>query len=170
MQSTRIHLLAGIFAAILCLCFLAPDARAEDTKTCPQMSLCLGPLTIQPATAVAYQINLKTGDHLQGAILAGVSVMTDHFSIPLGGAALCGSGISPDLPGSKTAFQCDLFLSVTNWGAIGIGAQVYEGPQTGKTIFQGLLSFAATINSGGTASAFRSLKREVMAARTKAVE
>jgi hypothetical protein len=126
-------------------------------STCPQLALCVGSLqlTIQPFTALAYEIVPKTGDYLRGAAIIGVNATTDRFGVPLGVGFGCGGGIGS--AGATTAIQCLGLVNVSNFAAVGGGFQEYKDPMTGSAVWQGLVAVAGTLTFGGTPSAFKAL-------------
>ena len=139
------------------------DAPAQAAKPCPQLAICVGDFTIQPASAIAYQMNLKTGDYRQASAMIGLTGTTDALGIPLGLGAFCGSAFGEKISGASAAFQCAAGPVVTSWGALLLGFQTFKDPSTGNSVFQAVLSFAGTVTSGGTTAAFREVQTAAQA-------
>jgi hypothetical protein len=165
--------MAALFAMcltfFLAVCLFSWAARAQEpapASTCPPLAICVGQWTIQPASAVAYQVNLQTGGWAQGAVLVGFNGMTEISGVPVGAGLYCGAGFSSTTPG--TSKQCDLLLNASEWGGVGIGLEQFTGSD-GASIYQWLATFAGTITIGSTTSQAKALKRQLMEERSLAV-
>ena len=139
--------------AIVAQLLFTPIARAETIAPSPQLGFKITAwnVTFQPAAAVGVQLNLKTGELNRAAVLVGFAG-TWNGPLALGAGIYCGLGSATSGP---TAGQCNVLLSVANFGALGIGVQEYKSPITGQAIYQGLLTFAGNLNFGGTPSYFK---------------
>jgi hypothetical protein len=165
--------MAALFAMcltfFLAVCLFSWAARAQEpapASTCPPLAICVGQWTIQPASAVAYQVNLQTGGWKQGAVLVGFNGMTEISGVPVGAGLYCGAGFASTTPG--TSKQCDLLLNASEWGGVGIGLEQFTGSD-GASIYQWLATFAGTITIGSTTSQAKALKRQLMEERSLAV-
>jgi hypothetical protein len=121
------------------------SARADST---PQLGTCLDAANtwcIQPATAVGWQINLKTGDLRNAAVLLGYSIV-HQTGFAIGAGVYGGVGMSADGPNSP---QLDFLISLSNFGAAGVGVQRVSYPD-GVIGWQGLATFAGTLTFGGS--------------------
>ena len=142
-------LLVIVLAAATAFGVLALDRYAHAADASPQLGFSSQHLSFQPASALAYQLNLKTGDANRAAALVGFSGIYDGWVVPVGGAVLCGVGAATSGP---NAIQCNLGLLVSNFGAVLIGVQEYKDPNGGGAIYQGLLGVAGTLNFSGSPS------------------
>jgi hypothetical protein len=101
---------------------------------------------VVPAAAVGWQINLKTGDTANGVALLGLTLQHTFGSLPLGLGLYGGLGASNDNHGS---YQGCIGLSITNWGLI-CGGAAHVSFSDNSTAWQGMLTFAGQLTSGGT--------------------
>jgi hypothetical protein len=138
----KLKKIAIVIAIVVAIC-----SGTNRAVGCPQLAICSDSwhLTIQPAAAVGWQINLKTFDLLRVTNLIGVSLVWDA-RIPLGIGAYCGLGAS--LGDSPSAPQCDLLFSVANFGAISFGFQ-----RLASSDYQALLGIAFNLNVASTTTA-----------------
>lgn len=172
--SVRMAMLFGMaLTFFLAVCMFSWAARAQEptpapASTCPPLAICVGQWTIQPASAIAFQVIPSTGEYRQGAALVGLSAMTDQFGLPLGAVVFCGAGFGAGIPNGVAALQCSGGLAVTEWGAVLAGAQWYRAT-TGGLDSQLVLSVAGTLSSGSTTSQAKALKRQLMEERAVVV-
>jgi hypothetical protein len=122
--------------ALLCASFLVPLAATADG---PPQFAALPKLSLHPATATGWQVNLRTGDLDRVALLLGVEATYD-VGINLGAGLYCGAGIAGSSP---NAAQCDLLVSVARYGAVGFGSQVFK--DNGRAVYQGLAFVGLTL-------------------------
>jgi hypothetical protein len=142
-------LLVIALAAVTAFGVLALDRYAHAADASPQLGFSSQHWSFQPASALAYQLNLKTGDANRAAALVGFSGVYDGWVVPVGGAVLCGVGAATSGP---NAIQCNLGLLVSNFGAVLVGVQEYKDPNGGGAVYQGLLGIAGTLNFSGSPS------------------
>lgn len=101
-----------------------------------------------PAAAVGWQVNLKTGDAVNGVGLFGLTLQHTFGSLPVGLGVYGGLGASRDNQGN---YQVCGGVSITHWGLLCLGAQraVFHD---GGTAWQGMATFAGQLTYGGTPS------------------
>jgi hypothetical protein len=141
--------LVAILAAVTTLVVLFVAGRAHAADASPQLGFSSQHWSFQPASALAYQLNLRTGDANRAAALVGFSGVYDGWVVPVGGDVLCGVGAATSGP---NAIQCNIGLLVSNFGAVLVGVQEYKDPNGGGAIYQGLLGVAGTLNFSGSPS------------------
>jgi hypothetical protein len=146
----QLLILAIIAAAMVTL--LALPARAQSPS--PQAIGCIDKANsycVVPAAAVGWQINLKTGKTANAVGLLGLTLQHSFGTLPLGLGLYGGLGASEDNQGS---YQGCLGISITSWGLLCGGAQ-HASFVGGSTAWQGMLTFAGQLTSGGTPSYMR---------------
>jgi len=141
---------AGVLLALVVggLLFATP-AQAQT----PQLGTCIdagNTWCVQPATAVGWQINLKTGDVKNAAVLVGYSIV-HQTGFAIGAGLYGGVGLAADGPNAP---QGHLLLSLSNFGAVGIGAQRAKFAD-GVVAWQAVVTVAATMQFGGSPSYLR---------------
>lgn len=104
-----------------------------------------GTWCVFPASAVAWQLNLKTGDVRKGAILAGLVLQHRFGSLPVGLGVYGGLGMGAD----GSSYQGCVGVSITNWGLLCGGTQRVTF-DSGATAWQGVLSLALQMPTGAT--------------------
>ena len=136
--------------ALLVLALVAALHSLAHADGTPQLGTCLDAANrwcVQPATAVGWQANLATGDLRNGAVLIGYSIV-HQAGFAVGAGIYGGVGLSADGPNSP---QGHLLISLTNFGAIGVGVQrVRYG--SGETAWQWLAGLHGSLQFGGTPS------------------
>jgi hypothetical protein len=121
-------------------------SHAADPMPCPQLSVCSGAWAAQPAAAVGWVANLKSGDVEKATSLIGVSVVR-RSGITLGVSLLGGSVFST----SEAHPMLAALFSIANFGAIGPGVVMLKNSD-GKAIYQTTLTVALNFNFGGSPS------------------
>ena len=145
-SDTRLMFAIGIAAGLLCLGLAMRQACAEPATS--QLGTCLDAANqwcVQPATAVGWQLNLRTGDLRNAAVLVGYSVV-HHAGFAVGAGLYGGMGVSSDGPNAP---QADLIVSLANFGGVGIGAQRAKFAD-GVVAYQAVLGVYGNLNFGGT--------------------
>ena len=138
---------------LVCLTAVSFASTKAYADTTPQLGTCIDSANtwcIQPATAVGWQINLKTGDVKNAAVLVGYSIV-HQTGFAIGAGVYGGMGLSADGPNAP---QGNLLVSLSNFGAVGIGAQHAKFPD-GSVAWQGVVTFAGTLQFGGSPSYVR---------------
>ena len=128
---------------------LSSAAMAQSQPTSPQAVGCIDKANsycVVPAAAVGWQINLKTGSPSNGVALLGLTLQHTFGSLPLGLGLYGGLGASNDNHGS---YQGCIGLSITNWGLL-CGGAAHVSFSDNSTAWQGMLTFAGQLTSGGT--------------------
>ncbi len=131
-----------ICALVLGSLLLAGQARAAE----PQALGCLDTANtycVVPAAAVGWQINLKDGTMANAVSLVGLTLQHTYGSLPLGIGVYGGLGASSANRGS---YQTCGGISITSWGLLCGGVQRLAG----EGVWQGMLTLAGQLTSGGT--------------------
>jgi hypothetical protein len=101
---------------------------------------------VYAASAVGWQLNLKTGGTSNAVALAGLALTRQYGTLPLGLGVYAGFGASDDSGGS---YQGCLGVSITSWGLLCVGAQHITAS---GGVWQGMLTFAGQLTFAGTPS------------------
>jgi hypothetical protein len=136
--------LLGLLAALVAPLLCPRTARAEG----PQLGTCLDAANswcIQPATALGWQINLKTGDVRNAAVLVGYSLVHQR-GFAFGAGVYGGVGLASDGPNAP---QLHILASLTNFGAVGCGVQRATFA-SGTVAWQGVCGLYGALNFGGS--------------------
>ena len=123
---------------------VASTARAEEGT----LQKCSGIWCVQPAGALAWVVNCKTGDVDNAAVLLGVS-LTRNGGIPLGAGIYGGSVVGP----SGAHPQLAALFSIWHLGALGPGILMQKDPTSGNAYFQFLVDVSLNLDTGGTPNA-----------------
>jgi hypothetical protein len=137
--------LASLGIALALVLLWPACARADST---PQLGGCIDTANtwcVQPATAVGWQLNLKTFDVKNAAVLVGYSLV-HRVGFAVGVGLYGGVGLSADAPNAP---QGHLLVSLANFGAIGIGVQRATFA-SGSTAWQAVFGLYGNLNFGGT--------------------
>ena len=137
----------------LAACLLVPAVASAQTPS-PQAIGCVDKANsycVVPATAVGWQVNLKTGGTANGVFLQGLVLQHEFSTLPLGLGLYVGLGASN---ANQTSYQGCLGVSVTSWGMLCGGIQRATFPD-GATAWQGMATFAGQLTYGGSPSYVR---------------
>jgi hypothetical protein len=145
----------GVLVALLVFLFatigIVYASHAADPMPCPQLSVCSGPWAAQPAAAVGWVANLKTGEVASATALLGVSIV-HRGGIALGGGLYGGSVLSPS--GARPTLAA--LFSVANFGAIGPGVVMFKDGE--RVVYQMTLDVSLNLNFGGSPSYVQAAK------------
>jgi len=135
---------AGAAVVLVLAGLLSGSAQAAG----PQLGTCVdagNTWCVQPATALGWQLNLKTGDVRNAAVMVGYSLV-HQTGFAIGAGLYGGMGLAASGPNAP---QLSLGVSLTNFGAILIGAQRAKFAD-GTSAYQGVVTLAGTLQFGGT--------------------
>ena len=151
---TMLMLLAFATLAICAsaaIAFAAPvDVGQASTTQTPQLGTCLDAANtwcVQPATALGWQLNLKTGDLANAAVLLGYSLV-HQAGFAIGAGLYGGVGVANNGPNAP---QLNLLVSLSNFGAAGCGFQRAKFPD-GVVAWQGVCGLYGTLIYGASPS------------------